>query len=330
MKDLNKLEWKIYVIHYALMRRLHYDVAWFVRKFLFFVILFNPINWFVKKNRIIKILFEFGWDNVLWWYGKFCQLFKVAGDDRQDFWLPPIEQVVHYMRTGRFVIEKSESPLAKLIHGKSVAVVGPAYNLEATGEEIESFDFVMRTSHAPGQNYQVELYGRRTDIAFYNYEALSTGDEAKFAALAREKVFMVFKAEVKPEIQAPLVKLGIAQYCRPNNLFPFGHGNQFTYLLNDLLHMSPARLKVFKIDLYTGDTLYDPQFAPPKLADMIYSIAEHDALSQIVFIKPAYRKGQFDADKTLTSVLSLSNLGYMRLLQKKFKKRLADQESSHA
>src|SRR6185437_3043837 len=60
------------------------------------------------------------------------------------------------------------------IHGKTVAIVGPAPPGADVGAEIDTFDLVVRTNYRLGSNDPACSFGARTDIAYYNNEFVAT------------------------------------------------------------------------------------------------------------------------------------------------------------
>lgn len=85
-----------------------------------------------------------------------------------------LEMYSKYIGGDTFIDYEKDESLAELITGKSIAVVGPAKNIEGKGmgSFIDSFDLVIR----PGQLTHLpdnitDDYGKRTDIIFHSFNS---------------------------------------------------------------------------------------------------------------------------------------------------------------
>jgi hypothetical protein len=214
-----------------------------------------------------------------------------------------------------------------LVQGKTIAVVGPAPDGQSTSDEIDSHDLVVRINYRGRDRMPDPIeFGSRIDISYYNGQdsrhLADTGQTSFFSELR----FAAFKS-IRHEFQTFLEYNGVArQLFPPVNLFN-GTPLQGQNLIYDLLHFNPARIKLFKSNLFMDHRPYDPNYRDyqrnalgvihGKLSnERLGSFATHDLLSQRALLRTLIANGLIYTDKTLTEVLNLGDEDYLNAIKR--------------
>lgn len=215
------------------------------------------------------------------------------------------------------------------VNGKRVAIVGPAPSVVPQGEEIESYDLVVRFNYrAPLDPSETHIYGSRTDLSYYNFEFFSNiyhqnGDVSFLSDLPSIAVKSVNYADVAATAAQGRCHI----FERIDDLFN-GGANALPSALNDLLSYGASDIKVFNSNFYSSATPYAASYLDRVLASVRNSSqtkvpfhsalirARHDYLSQFHFVKNLWRAKGIDADEECGLVLGLSDSEYMASLER--------------
>jgi len=195
-----------------------------------------------------------------------------------------------------------------LVRGKSVAIVGPASTQERWGEEIESFDVVIRpgiTSPMPA-DMQTTL-GSRSDAVYYNGpDEIDHSDKIRELLQNNQIGMAVLRT---PNLMSSGVYSGLS--ARLNSTIIKFWECDFGLLgvpkiLWDVLKFSPRRIKVFNSDFYSTPTPYrDGYRADEKDNIRKRTLARHDLIENYVLCQHLFGENLFEADPKLEALLRL-------------------------
>ncbi len=223
----------------------------------------------------------------------------------------------------KIIINKSNNKLTQdkyidrnfleIIKGERVAIVGPAPSSLMSGEEIDTFDVIIRFNYK-GESLSTNYYGSRTDISYLN-GANSKDVEKNYKELnIRNLKAAVYKIKVEENM---LISKCNRQMRLPLEHFtldssPFALPN----VLADLLLYEPLEIKVFSCDMCltnTRDISYGMQ--DKSWWNEYYPKAEHDPYSTYLFIEYLYSNNFISVDSKLNNILNLGIVEYMKKLQ---------------
>jgi hypothetical protein len=203
----------------------------------------------------------------------------------------------------------------ELINGRSIAVVGPAPPGEKIGAEIDSYDLVIRTNYRSGSNNPVNLYGTRTDIAYFNHHRISTyfDEVVNVASSLRWIILKSQNDEAKFRNLFPTYKGGVRTMFFANLLF-FGTSTPMAIpnILSDLVRFSPRCIKLFCTTFYNSENTYSKSYRPISLGnnEISESLRIHELFSGFIFVQNLYRAGLCTVDHLTEEVLDLSREQY--------------------
>jgi tetratricopeptide (TPR) repeat protein len=192
------------------------------------------------------------------------------------------------------------------IRGKSVAIVAPADTGLKLGNEIDTFDVIVRTNiHTAGMIApHADRLGNRTTVSYYNAPFERELRSKILEALRAEPVsHVVLRKRISPEWLQQYDLITSLRFLSP--AVHFYHGNRplgLPRMLWDILRFSPSRIKVFNADFYAGANKYHAGYQirdVSVLADMAY----HDLPQNFALTKQMHEQGLFEADPVLTEVL---------------------------
>ncbi|WP_146339456.1 hypothetical protein [Nesterenkonia sp. NBAIMH1] len=232
--------------------------------------------------------------------------------------------IAHAARRREQLTLPGEELMHQLVHGKRIAVVGPAAASDALGEAIEDYDIVVRTQYKPQTlRGRAAKVGERTDIAYFQTKDL-TSDWDQLAetipasgvklAVARPLMHTVLSAE---ERQAPdWLRFARFEYGLYFRGAPLG----IQRILYDLLQFAPAEVGLFHADFYAGTGTFtagyrhqENTFGPHSaLNDLVMM---HDLGYEFRFVQRLLRAGTITAHGTAAEVLGLSEDEYLGRLE---------------
>ena len=233
------------------------------------------------------------------------------------------------------LITKRDIEFARYIHNKNVAIIGPADVGTEDGEEIDSYDVVVRFNHKkPINMYDAAFKGSRCDVVYFNGAQTNSFlisnpdgfpiDEVRYFVTKSEKKLR--KAEkffddkfVNDEIICRASK-------KIDDVFINGTLNAVPQTLVDILRFRPASVKIFHVDfmLTVNRTKgYYPE-SWKRESEMKESFLRsisilHDPLTQYKFMNILYEKKMYVPDSKLFSVLKLGEVEFMRELESRYR-----------
>jgi hypothetical protein len=217
-----------------------------------------------------------------------------------------------------------ESGFHEYVAGKSIAIVGPVDVGLEDGEEIDSFERVVRFNFRDDKGYDPKSFGVRTDISYY-VKAMLVGPPLPRIIKGMAKLdYAVANPDTMREckwieqIACPMREsLGNWNYLNNPMLFGYAHGIQRAIF--DLSRFSPGRIKVFCADLYTS-MQYPREYLQDSTlgrngGNIFPGLSLHDPVSNFLLMHHFARGGWIETDAVLSDVLALSVEDYIDRLR---------------
>ena len=223
-------------------------------------------------------------------------------------------------------VSSGDRLLRRSIKGKSIAIVGPVDVGLDHGDEIDSFDLVIRFNYRGLATYATERFGRRTDIGYYVRTGISRPNYAAFERAMNQlklvnvdsNAAMKQHAALLKRVKVPLRKrhpIGAA----PANPFLKGTPNGVQRVLFDLMRFETGRIKVFNSNLWISNDVAPDYKHTQKFT--YRDLVRHDAISNFVFMQRTHAHGLIEADAVLSNVLKMSVDDYVAALQERYGSR---------
>ncbi|WP_163537039.1 hypothetical protein [Gracilibacillus sp. YIM 98692] len=206
------------------------------------------------------------------------------------------------------------------INGKTIAIVGPAPIEEDLSAEINSFDIVVRFNYIGDNHLPSEGFGNRINVSYYNNGTVGNLKRLDNINFLNALDFTCFKS-LKHSFQNKLIAAHKGRKFRSPEEFLFnGSSLLLPNVLFDILHFNPKFIKVFHNNLYLSNTPHYNGYHNKRKENrsLWYSFAAHDIITQFNFVKNLWKMKQFQADKTLKSVLKLTPEKYVELMEEKY------------
>jgi len=218
---------------------------------------------------------------------------------------------------------------ADLINGKRVALVGPADTTSEQGDEIDSFDLVVRCNLITENfSWDIKRKGRRSDVS---YLSVAHGEAylKHFPKLPWDLKWLCFKgdyhvANAGDPLRSEKERLVRSRsFSTLNPILFIGHANGVPNIACDLLYFNPYELKIFGADMMLTKERhmgYHSYFDQEKLDDVTafrYASAKaHDPGSNFSIMKMISKDPRIKLDRRLEEVLSLDVDEYYNELQR--------------
>lgn len=214
-----------------------------------------------------------------------------------------------------------EEDFRRYLEDRSVAVVGPAAAGGPQGEEIDRFDRVARLNfYGPSSQGDPAKYGRRHDLSYYSatdVEKIRSMDDRSFL---EELDYVIFKL-IRHDYQREMVESGRARVALNSNLLLSGAPMMGPIIMEDLLRFSPSRVKIFFMDFYFHPQYYRENYAAeyePSYRGLFSSLAGHDCLSQLHFVRNLWKGGLVEGDEAFERVMAMNSETYMASLENSY------------
>ncbi|MCQ4243007.1 hypothetical protein [Stutzerimonas stutzeri] len=220
---------------------------------------------------------------------------------------------------GEYPRMHEDTEFAELIHGKSIAVVGPVDVGLDNGREIDGFDLVIRFNPRPSVVLASERFGQRTDIGYYSTINLMNGC-AEYLDAMNALLWVVVEERNRPDVRwLDNVCTPVREHLRGwgyESPFLFGAPNAVQRVLMDVLRFQPARLKVFNSNFYVTAN-FAGGYRDCQM-NMFPALAIHDPVSNFLFTRQCLRNWNVEADSVVGEVLSLEVDDYMDHLGRQY------------
>lgn len=218
----------------------------------------------------------------------------------------------------------AQQRLRDYLKGKSVAVVGPAPTGTMDGEEIDSFDVVVRMNWRGKENMpDAKEFGKRTDISLYNAhtarllnntENLIQNSNLKFYCIRRtmyeKKLFSLDCIDIVHNFEYPCVF--------------YKSVNAIQCMIFSLVLLEADCIKLFKIDFYSAKKYYSNNYRgncfnrnfPGVLRFLQPIMANHDFVTQLNIINTFAQKIEiYKLSISISHLLFIGIYGYLKQMQ---------------
>ena len=200
------------------------------------------------------------------------------------------------------------SEFARYLHGKKVAIVGPVDTGLQNGEEIDSFDVVIRMNYRGLSAFAPSVFGTRTDVSYY-VRGMFTRDGSSIREAWADLKFAVHAASLASEFDGAPVKTWHSHTVSSRDT-PFFAGipNAFQRCILDLMHYDCHSIKLFNGNLWLDRTPTNPAYHKGSFADfnLPFVFVNHDIVSNFLFLKRVLQSGMIQTDEVLSSILAMS------------------------
>lgn len=257
-------------------------------------------------NKVKKKNYKLSKISILFEKGKFDKLLTILNNSKNDNDNKILLLNIFFKKINKkFYKSYLHSKFYELVNNKSIAIVGPGNCLIKQGEEIESYDLIVRTNLTNEKNFNKELFGSRTDISYYN-DAYWL-DHNKHIIQTDKKIWKIFKTS----------KI-YNQFLKKNNFKTNNHRLMNTTLdifsnfsssshaipniIFDLKLYDPSKIKLFNANQYIdGLNYYDTYQNLRKNRKFELSLASkelrnHDPFFNYHIIKNFYKNNIIDLD----------------------------------
>ena len=162
-----------------------------------------------------------------------------------------------FVTSSREKSHDAEIKMNELIKGKTVALIGTGVPLGDYGDEIDSYDLVVRVKY-PGTKNSPTRHGRRCDVAYYTsltpFELLSDiGEDLDF--LNGVKALMIAQVVDRSEFHG----IPILFLSNIRSVYPKGDLTSGLMCLANLLRFQPSLVNLFGFDLYAMPQIYNDE-----------------------------------------------------------------------
>lgn len=218
----------------------------------------------------------------------------------------------------------ADDRMTELVTGRRVAIVGPATPSGNFGNEIDEFDVVIRPRFTRDfVRTQQRSGGSRTDITYYSGSDATVLREETGPAIEAGELQLVV---TRPQAIAALSQLAanapwLRFYRRDYSLILRGVPLGITRILYDLLQFSPAEVKLYNVDYFTGGALfangYRPEhhyaLAPGAPALDIFRV--HDLLADFEIHRNLFAAGILTGSPDVAAITALTGEQYLARLE---------------
>ncbi|MBB5022834.1 hypothetical protein HNR37_002181 [Desulfurispira natronophila] len=230
--------------------------------------------------------------------------------------------------SSEWLLRKRDKRFCDYIKGKSIALVGPAPTGDMAGDEIDSYDIVIRLNYAGEQNKMTtEEFGRRTDISYFNVEALRDMNKNKSYGLLDNLSFYVYRNHKYTWLDHDARDGRSRTFIKNNMMFNKGP-NAIPAAIFDLLCCGASNIKLFKSNFFLSEKPYAVNYAgriskeksnSNSFTDLPFS--GHDLLSQLSFVRTLWKNNIIEVEASSDHALTLNNCEYYAELQKLYQFR---------
>ncbi|CAA6819762.1 MAG: Glycerophosphoryl diester phosphodiesterase [uncultured Sulfurovum sp.] len=217
-----------------------------------------------------------------------------------------------------------EREFSKYIENKSIAIVGPLESGLNVGEEIDSFDLVLRFNYNGITNFAKEEFGERTNISFYISEILLGNQlDTQKISYMNELDWVIIDTSHKED---DICFLGLETNIRPR--YMAGHAFATTMLkgapsgiqrvIMDIIRFNTGKIKVFNTNLFLKNNYANAYRSRGKLGIDEFNFFWHDPLSNFIFLKRLKESKMIDSDEVLSKVLEMTENQYIDALELRY------------
>jgi len=224
-----------------------------------------------------------------------------------------------------------EQKFASYISNKSVAIVGPVNSGLNLGDEIDSYDIVLRFNYMGIEKLAQNNFGKKTDISFY-IEARLWGDRIEPVKISwmNELDWIIIDSPHSLDdisfigITKPMRKRYYAAHPFANPMLK-GASSGIQRAIMDLMRFNVKKIKVFNTNLFLENN-YDKNYASRgNLGVEYFNFHWHDPLSNFVFLKRLHSFSLIESDEVLDRILKMSKKEYIEALELQYGNKVEDE-----
>jgi len=225
---------------------------------------------------------------------------------------------------------KDDIWFANYINNKSIAIVGSAPSELLQGNEIDSFDIVVRlnTFFEEGKENK-KIVGSKTNIIYMGKQL--TIDMARSKQLGScindVEIAVISNLSVLDKSDVRIANR-VRQFFLDRNIFFMGFPNMVQRALFDLLLFKPKRIKIFNTNFYLSSNVYREKVSyTVNDSEFLLAFALHDSYAQLNVVRNLFNKGIVEVDNDCRYVCCLSNEEYASRMEQLYS--LSDMKDFH-
>ncbi len=208
-------------------------------------------------------------------------------------------------------IAENEKKFYNLIKGKKIAVLGVCEGKLDTEYIKNNFDFIV------SMNYKGDsVQGLKPNLLYYNKSGSMLIKDSGLYKEDSSIAFTCYKyidSELKEE---ECTYKNSRKMHMPRKLMINGFPNMIQYIIFDLLHYEPEKIKVFNSNFYTTKSFYSKDYScnGAFINEVLYNwIARHNIFDQLLFTKLFLQNKSVEFDEIGMNVLNMSLKDYCDL-----------------
>ena len=222
------------------------------------------------------------------------------------------------------MLTAKEKRFAEYIKNKSVAIVGPVQSGLGLGNEIDSFDVVLRFNYNGLEKFSTTEFGAKTDISFYIVQILVPNKFEKEKVKRMSELDWVIMDTAHKEDD--ICFLGVNADIRPRyfaahmfaSTFFKGAPSGIQRVLMDILRFDTGKVKVFNTNLFLENNYAKAYKSRGKMGADHFNFFWHDPLSNFTFLKRLKEHNIIDTDSILTTILKMNEHQYIEELEVRY------------
>ena len=223
-----------------------------------------------------------------------------------------------------------ENKFANYIKGKSIAIVGPVDSGLNHGEEIDSYDIVVRFNYMGMSAFSKSSFGERTNMSFYISQLLFRNDiDTKIVTFMNKLDWVVVDTDHQESdicfrgVTRPIRQRFYAGHPHINPFFK-GTPSGIQRAIMDILRFDIGKLKIFNTNLFLQNN-YDKSYkSHGKFGADYFNFIRHDPLSNFIFLKRLKNFNIIEADSVLNKVLEMNEKQYIEALELQYGNKVED------
>lgn len=222
---------------------------------------------------------------------------------------------------------RSNTEYKKLLHNKSVAIVGPAPSKQKQGDDIDSNSTVIRFNYRGAVNKsEWSVYGKKINVSYQN------GPNVRAYLNPTVPEYMkdldLYNVDFIPNGVVELdVNSGLARVNNPRVKSFNGVLMAVPAVAFDILPFRPKSIAIYGTNFYLSATQYNKSYTVHKNGTDMYKGSQqdisrlleltgaHDLIVQRRFVKSLLAAGRIRVDKECQKVLDISDEDYMKRME---------------
>lgn len=221
-------------------------------------------------------------------------------------------------------LSKADRLFADYFTNKKVAIVGPAPNELISGNEIDSFDIVVRFNYMGLNSLPVSSeFGTKINVSQYASTFLKIRNNEP--EIYSEELDHYYVKHKFPKFVCRDISRGKAKILIKNKFLFNKRPIAVPAVLFDILHYNTSRVKVFKSNFFLSKMPYYKNYPGissnkplSKLPNFLGLLTYHDLISQLSFVRNLWEKNLIEVDENCKVILKMDELEYMKGMEELF------------